>query len=89
MYAYRYILRMFIYNPCMLTDIAYLKTVLPHIDSGFFDYLSSITANDLKIYFVDEGQVVFPKVPLITVEGPLPIAQLLETTLLNLVNFAR
>lgn len=73
----------------VLADISYLKTVLPGIDERFFDYLKAVSAKDLKVYFIDEGLVVFPKVPLITVEGPLPIAQLLETTLLNLVNYAR
>lgn len=31
---------------------------------------------------------MFPKVPLVRVEGPLPVCQLMETTLLTLINYA-
>lgn len=44
--------------------------------------------NDMKIYALEEGSVVFPRVPLIRVEGPILKGQLLETTLLTLVNYA-
>ena len=73
-----------------LTDIAYLKRVLPPtIEPEFYRYLQSLDTHDVSIYAIDEGNVVFPKVPLLRLEGPLPIVQLLETTLLTLINYAR
>jgi nicotinate phosphoribosyltransferase len=70
-------------------DVAYLRTVLPPTcDPSFFAWLSTLDGADLKIYAVAEGTVVFPRVPLLRIEGPLAIAQLLETTVLNLTNFA-
>ncbi len=73
-----------------LTDIDYLQTVLPPTTEGeFFKYLRNLNTNEVTLRAIEEGTVVFPKVPLLRIEGPLPIVQLLETTLLTLVNYAR
>ncbi|XP_052747588.1 nicotinate phosphoribosyltransferase isoform X2 [Bicyclus anynana] len=71
------------------SDIEYLvQTLPPNIEPEFFEYLKDLTCKDIKLSAIEEGSVVFPRVPLLRVEGPLIITQLLETTLLTLVNFA-
>ncbi|GJQ78107.1 hypothetical protein Trydic_g2445 [Trypoxylus dichotomus] len=71
------------------SDIDYLRTILPNtVEEEFFTYLKALTANDVTLYALKEGSVVFPRIPLLRVEGPLIVTQLLETTLLNLINFA-
>ena len=73
-----------------ISDINYLKNVLPAgIEPEFFDYLANLTTKDVELMAIDEGTVVFPKIPLISISGPLPVVQLMETPLLNLVNYAR
>ncbi len=73
-----------------LVDIAYLRTIFPQTtEEGFFEYLRCIKTDKLRLYALPEGSVVFPKVPMMSVEGPLAVCQLIETTLLNLVNYAR
>jgi nicotinate phosphoribosyltransferase len=69
-------------------QIQYLKTVMPRCRPEFFDWLTSLDASRVKVYAVREGTLVFPRIPLLRVEGPLAVAQLLETTLLTLVNYA-
>jgi len=70
------------------SDLDYLRQQLPDLEPAFFDFLKNMTAADVSLTSVDEGSVVFPRVPLMTISGPLIVVQLLETTLLNLVNYA-
>ncbi|XP_027345083.1 nicotinate phosphoribosyltransferase 2-like isoform X2 [Abrus precatorius] len=57
-------------------------------EDGFFDYLRSIDCSDVEVYAIPEGSVVFPKIPLMRVEGPIAVVQLLETPFVNLINYA-
>lgn len=71
------------------SDIEYLKQALPQtIEPEFFVFLRQLTVEDVILSAIDEGSVAFPRIPLMRVEGPLIIVQLLETTLLTLVNYA-
>eukprot|EP01083_Nonionella_stella_P063888 166035_1 len=69
------------------SDIAHLRQLYPQWDSGFWQYLGNLDASRFKVYAFREGAVMFPRTPMIRVEGPLAAGQLLETTFLVLVNF--
>mmetsp|Transcript_1822 Transcript_1822/g.2636 ORF Transcript_1822/g.2636 Transcript_1822/m.2636 type:complete len:592 (+) Transcript_1822:105-1880(+) len=71
------------------SDISYLKSTpgLQHCEEEFFTYLSNLDCSEVQLQALDQGCIAFPRVPLIVVSGPLVVCQLLETTLLNLVNF--
>ncbi len=69
-------------------QIDYLrKGPLNACDERFFKWLKTVDCSRIKIYSLVEGTLAFPAVPLIRVEGPLAVAQLLETTILNLINY--
>ena len=72
-------------------DLAYLEAMpgndgRPLFARGFLEYLSRLRFT-CDVDAVPEGTVVFPHEPLVRVVGPLAQAQLVETALLNLVNF--
>ena len=68
--------------------IAFLREQMPTAGDDFFEYLGSLDCSQVKIYAFKEGSVVFPRQPLLRVEGPIGICQLLETTLLCIINYA-
>lgn len=72
------------------SDIDYLRKTMPdYVEEAFFTYLKNMDLKELKLYAIREGSLVFPRIPIMRLEGPLPVVQLLETTLLVLVNYAR
>lgn len=58
----------------------------PLFDHGFLDHLANLELS-CDIDAMPEGTVAFPYEPLLRVTGPILQCQLLETPLLNLVNF--
>ena len=60
-----------------------------YVEEEFFDYLRNMDLSKLKVYAIKQGSIVFPRIPIMRLEGPLPVVQLLETTLLVLINYAR
>ena len=66
-------------------DIAYLES-LNTFDPSFIDYLRTYRFTG-DVYSFDEGTPAFPGEPLIRVETTLIDAQLIESMLLNTVNF--
>lgn len=70
-------------------EISFIRSSLPATcEDGFYDYLRGIDCSEVEVFAAPEGSVVFPKVPLMRVEGPIAIVQLLETPFVNLINYA-
>lgn len=67
------------------SDLTYLKEEL-QFDEEFLTYLSTLRFTG-DVYSVIEGELVFANEPLIRVETTLAEAQLVETAILNIVNY--
>lgn len=65
-------------------DLEYLDS-LKLFDKDFLDYLRNFKFTG-EIYAIPEGTLVFPSEPLVRVKAPILQAQLIETTLLNIIN---
>jgi nicotinate phosphoribosyltransferase len=72
-------------------DIRYLGTLTgndggPLFERAFLEYLGRLKLS-VNVDAVPEGTVVFPHEPLVRVTGPLLECQILESAILNIVNF--
>ena len=75
----------------LLTNFSYSESDLEFLsrqglDPGFLKYLQTFRFNG-TIYSVPEGEIVFPNEPLVRVEGNIIECQLIESLLLNILNF--
>jgi nicotinate phosphoribosyltransferase len=72
-------------------DLNYLRSLKNSYQEPFFSEDFLVYLRDLKFTCdmdaIPEGTIVFPHEPLIRVEGPILQCQLLETPLLNIINF--
>jgi nicotinate phosphoribosyltransferase len=74
------------------TDVAYIGTLKgsdgqPLFNKDFLNFLLDFRFT-CDVDAITEGSVVFPHEPLVRVKGPLWQANLIETTLLNIINFS-
>ncbi|MEK4026982.1 MULTISPECIES: nicotinate phosphoribosyltransferase [Bacillaceae] len=67
------------------SDIAYLRSIGEY-EEAFLQYLQKLKFTG-SLRSMKEGEIVFANEPLIRVEAPLIEAQLIETALLNIINF--
>lgn len=81
-------LKNFQFDSSDLTYLEGLKDSENHrlFSSEFLDYLATLKFT-CDIDAVPEGTIVFPYEPLIRIQGPLIQCQILESPLLNLINF--
>lgn len=73
------------------SDLQYLQSLKgndekPLFEEGFIDFLRT-SKLELDIDAIPEGTAVYPHEPLMRVKGPLWQCQILETALLNILNF--
>lgn len=66
-------------------ELEYLAS-LGQFDRGFIDWLATIRFEG-EVTALPEGTAVFPDEPLLRLRAPLPLAQILETRVLNAIHY--
>lgn len=78
---------------CRAEDTEYLKTQTNRVGKRIFadDFLEWLRKNGnysgISLQAIPEGRVIHPNVPITVVQGPLALAQILESALLNMINY--
>ncbi|WP_370223994.1 nicotinate phosphoribosyltransferase [Cytobacillus sp.] len=67
------------------SDLHYLKNELNY-EEGFLEYLKNMRFSG-TIKSMEEGELVFGNEPILRVEAPLAEAQIIETAILNIINY--
>ena len=67
------------------SDLAYLRDELGYAED-YLNYLKDLRFTG-NVYSMVEGELVFANEPMLRIEAPLVEAQLIETAILNIVNF--
>ena len=67
------------------SDLAYLRDELGY-EEDYLNYLKDLRFTG-DVYSMVEGELVFANEPILRIEAPLVQAQLIETAILNIVNF--
>ena len=62
-------------------EIDYLRRTMPTCDPAFFDWLATVDCSKIKLWAIPEGTMVFPRIPLIRVEGKK--SRLIQTSSFN------
>ncbi|MBW1571012.1 nicotinate phosphoribosyltransferase, partial [Streptococcus sp. SPC0] len=66
------------------SDLSYLEEL--GYPEEFLDYLKNLKM-ELTVKSAKEGDLVFANEPLVQIEGPLAQCQLVETAILNIINY--
>ena len=67
-------------------EVAYLET-LGRFDASFLEWLQHVRFRG-DVDAMAEGSIAFPKEPVLRLRAPLPLAQIVETQVINAVNHA-
>ncbi|SBT79635.1 nicotinate phosphoribosyltransferase, putative [Plasmodium malariae] len=70
-------------------QLEFVKKKMCHYEDidKFINYLQNLSGRDVVIYCMEEGSIVFANEPIMVVEGPMLICQILESAILNLLNY--